>query len=87
MKIILKIGYEEIIEKLIIYAEGTPLTLKVLCSFLISKSKEEWESACKKLKKIPHEDIQKVLKLSFNRLNYEEQQIFLDIACFLRGRK
>ncbi|XP_031273332.1 disease resistance-like protein DSC1 [Pistacia vera] len=30
-------------------------------------------------------DIHKVLKVSYDRLNYEQQQVFLDIACFLKG--
>ncbi|MED6172631.1 hypothetical protein PIB30_051808 [Stylosanthes scabra] len=40
---------------------------------------------CTELQKIPREEILNVLRLSYDGLNYEEQQIFLDIACFLKG--
>ena len=80
-----EIGYEDLTKKFVSYAKGTPLALNILGSFLRSKSREEWKSAWKKLKKIPNEGIDKVLRLSYDGLNYEEQQIFLDIACFLKG--
>nr|XP_025616505.1 TMV resistance protein N-like [Arachis hypogaea] len=41
------------------YASGIPLALKVLGSFLRSKSYHEWESALAKLKEVPNGDIQK----------------------------
>ncbi|XP_057733804.1 disease resistance protein RPV1-like [Arachis stenosperma] len=40
------------------YASGIPLALKVLGSFLRSKSYNEWESALAKLKAVPNGDIQ-----------------------------
>ncbi|MED6152064.1 hypothetical protein PIB30_088393, partial [Stylosanthes scabra] len=40
------------------YASGIPLALKVLGSFLRSKTYNEWESALAKLKAIPNGDIQ-----------------------------
>ena len=77
--------YKELSRKAIAYCKGVPLALIVLGSFLHSKSEVEWDSALKKLEKIPHEEIQNVLKLSYDGLNYEEQQIFLDVACFFKG--
>ncbi|XP_028795619.1 TMV resistance protein N-like [Neltuma alba] len=80
-----EIGYEQRSKRVVTYTKGNPLALIVLGSFLYSKTKEEWDSALRKFKRIPHEDIQEVLKLSYNGLNDEEQEIFLDIACFLKG--
>jgi len=38
-----------------------------------------------KLQKIPEMKIQNVLKLSYDDLDSDEQNIFLDIACFVKG--
>ncbi|XP_048137901.1 disease resistance protein L6-like [Rhodamnia argentea] len=64
---------------------GLPLALKVIGSFLCGKGKEVWEDTLKKLKKVPHIKVQEKLKISYDALNPEEQQIFLDIACFFIG--
>ncbi|XP_054782077.1 disease resistance protein RUN1-like [Prosopis cineraria] len=80
-----KIGYEFLSKRVVDYAKGIPLVLVVLGSFLRSKSPKEWDSALSKLKKSPNEDIFEVLKLSFNGLNHEEKEMFLDIAFFLKG--
>lgn len=79
------IGYKELSMRAIVYAKGIPLALKILGSYLRGKSENEWSSAMDKVEKIPHEDIQKVLRLSYDGLNNEEKKAFLDIACFLKG--
>ena len=53
---------------------------------LYGRTKAEWKLRLDKYKKIPHENIQKILQISYEGLNNIEQNIFLDIACFFKGR-
>ncbi|KAJ4723825.1 putative disease resistance protein (TIR-NBS-LRR class) [Melia azedarach] len=80
------LGYKELSIEIIEYTQGIPLALKVLGYFLLGREKEEWRSAIKKLKRVPHKDIQEVLKISYDGLDDEEQNIFLDIACFFNWK-
>ena len=77
--------FKDLSDCVVKYAGGLPLALKVLGGFLYKKSKDEWKSALKKLEKIPHMDVQKILRVSYDKLDDDEQGIFLDIACFFRG--
>ncbi|XP_059628661.1 TMV resistance protein N-like isoform X2 [Cornus florida] len=47
---------------------------------------EEWKSTLIKLHKIPNKEILRVLKISFDGLDEMEKEIFLDIACFFKGK-
>ncbi|KAH0751253.1 hypothetical protein KY290_030485 [Solanum tuberosum] len=69
------------------YAKGLPLALKVFGSFLYKKGVTEWRSAIDRLKDTGHDEIVEQLSLSLDGLNYQEKNVFLDIACFFRGRK
>ncbi|KAL5541477.1 hypothetical protein UlMin_009187 [Ulmus minor] len=80
-------GYEEISAKVVGYTGGNPLALQVLGSYLKSLGIKEWESALEKLKRTPNVEIQKVLRVSYDGLDADEQDIFLDIACFLKDEK
>ncbi|KAL3753249.1 hypothetical protein ACJRO7_000617 [Eucalyptus globulus] len=66
---------------------GLPLALEVIGSLLHSKSKMAWKDTLKKLKKVPNEDVQKKLLISYEELEYEQRQIFLDIACHCIGEE
>nr|XP_028958186.1 protein SUPPRESSOR OF npr1-1, CONSTITUTIVE 1-like isoform X2 [Malus domestica] len=82
-----RIDYKELVEKAVAYAKGVPLALTVLGSlFFNCKSKEEWEDEFNKLKRFPSKDIQKVLRISYDGLGDNEKDIFLDIACFHKGK-
>nr|XP_029144699.1 TMV resistance protein N isoform X3 [Arachis hypogaea] len=82
-----KAGYGELTARVIDYANGIPLALKILGSFLRGKSVAEWDSALKKLRKYPNADIQKVLRLSYDALDDVERNILLDVACFFHGHE
>ena len=77
--------YMDLSIKVLHYAKGIPLALKILGSLLDGRTKEAWESELQKLEKLPDPKIFNVLKLSYDGLDEEQKNIFLDIACFYRG--
>lgn len=77
--------YIALSKSVIDYTKGNPLALKVLGSSLHRKRKEEWESTLKKLRKFPNKTIQNVLRVSYDGLDDDSKEIFLDIACFYKG--
>ncbi|KAL6318143.1 hypothetical protein AAG906_035648 [Vitis piasezkii] len=78
--------YMQLCKNFVKYIEGLPLAIKVLGSFVKNKTIDEWKSALDKLKRIPHKDVQKVLRISFDGLDDNQKDIFLDIACFFKGQ-
>ncbi|KAK9205170.1 hypothetical protein WN943_015437 [Citrus x changshan-huyou] len=54
-----ELGYQELSEKIINYAQGVPLALEILGCFLYGKGKEVWENAINELKRILNMEIQK----------------------------
>ncbi|KAJ9675694.1 hypothetical protein PVL29_024561 [Vitis rotundifolia] len=81
-----KQAYENLSYNIIEYADGLPLALKLLGASLFGKKISEWESALYKLKRIPHMEINKVLRISFDGLDDMDKEIFLDVACFFKGK-
>ncbi|XP_049407067.1 disease resistance protein RUN1-like [Solanum stenotomum] len=77
--------YVELAQDIIKYSGGLPLALVTLGSHLQGRSIKEWIYEFKKLKAIPHSDIQKILKISFDGLDVNTQSVFLDIACAFNG--
>ncbi|KAL4592893.1 hypothetical protein LXL04_005900 [Taraxacum kok-saghyz] len=76
--------FEKFSKEVVSYAGGLPLALRVLGSFLCGRTSMQWKSALKKLKDIPHKDIIGILRISFDGLEQDEKNMFLDIACFYR---
>ncbi|XP_035546685.1 disease resistance protein RPV1-like [Juglans regia] len=76
--------YAELTEDAVRYAGGLPLALTVLGSDLKGRSIHQWKCALDKLKRIPNKDIQMILRTSYDGLNDNEKDIFLDIACFFK---
>ncbi|XP_042502619.1 disease resistance protein RUN1-like isoform X2 [Macadamia integrifolia] len=89
--------YKQLSHKIVQYAEGLPLTLEVLGSFLFGKEKEEWEDTLEGLKDILEnmvsgmsiqsydEKVVAKLMISYNKLSDHAKIIFLDIACHFIG--
>ncbi|XP_068328923.1 disease resistance protein RPV1-like isoform X1 [Pyrus communis] len=77
--------YDDLSNRVVKYAQGLPLALKVLGAFLRKKTIRVWEDELEKIRKIPQRGIHDVLKTSFDGLDDTEKDIFLDIACFLKG--
>ncbi|CAL5422259.1 unnamed protein product [Camellia sinensis] len=78
-------GYGELVRRVVKYANGVPLALEVLGSFLYGRNTDEWESSLNRLKKSPLKEVLQVLRISYDALGSEEKDIFLDIACFFKG--
>ncbi|XP_031111601.1 TMV resistance protein N-like isoform X3 [Ipomoea triloba] len=78
-----KEDYAEVLDRILAYCEGLPLALEVLGSYLSGRSMEEWISAFEKLRKIPHNDVQAKLKISYEGLPDDHtKSLFLDLVCF-----
>ncbi|GAU51401.1 hypothetical protein TSUD_351240 [Trifolium subterraneum] len=54
-----KQGFDKVSRRAVVYAKG---------SFIHSKSKEEWDRALAKLMEVPNAEIQRVLRLSYDKL-------------------
>ncbi|CAJ2636659.1 unnamed protein product [Trifolium pratense] len=75
-------SYEGLVNGILHYADGLPLAIKILGSFLFGRDISEWKSALSRLRESPNKDVMDVLRLSFDGLEELEKEIFLDIACF-----
>ena len=77
--------YGDLSNCMIHYAQGLPLALKVLGSRFQDMTIKEWKCALDKLKKYLKPEINDVLRISYDGLDQNEKEIFLDIACFFKG--
>nr|XP_007134179.1 hypothetical protein PHAVU_010G026200g [Phaseolus vulgaris]ESW06173.1 hypothetical protein PHAVU_010G026200g [Phaseolus vulgaris] len=80
--------FSELASNVAAYCGGLPLALEVLGSYLFDKtSTRVWESVLSKLEKIPNDQVQRKLRISFDSLSNDmEKDIFLDICCFFIGK-
>ncbi|KAK3430940.1 hypothetical protein EUGRSUZ_E02143, partial [Eucalyptus grandis] len=76
----------DLVDKVLNHAGGLPLAIVVLGSFLLGRRECEWESTLNNLSRIPNETINNVLKISYDGLDANAKEIFLDIACFFKWR-
>lgn len=70
------------------YADGLPLAIVVLGTFLLNRTVQEWKDQFGRLKDDNYSGegkIFNILKVSINGLRPAEKEIFLDVACFFKG--
>jgi hypothetical protein len=79
--------FVELSKQVVGYANGLPLALEVIGSFLYARRIPEWRGAINRMNEIPYDKIIDVLRISFDGLHESDKKIFLDIACFLKGFK
>ena len=79
--------FVELSKQVVGYANGLPLAIEVIGSFLYARSIPEWRGAVNRMNEIPDGKIIDVLRISFDGLHESDKKIFLDIACFLMGFK
>ncbi|XP_055828832.1 TMV resistance protein N-like isoform X2 [Solanum dulcamara] len=77
--------FEKLSLEVVSHAQGLPLALKVWGSFLHNRDITAWGSAIEQMKMNSKSEIVEKLKISYDGLETTQQDIFLDIACFLRG--
>ncbi|GKC56897.1 NB-ARC domains-containing protein [Tanacetum coccineum] len=78
-------GFQGLADKAVKYVQGHPLALIILGCFLYGKTVGQWVSELDRLKLHTNEEIQQVLRLSYDGLNNHQQNILLDIACLFIG--
>ncbi|GLJ48057.1 hypothetical protein SUGI_1014710 [Cryptomeria japonica] len=81
-------GFEDLVEEFLNACKGLPLSLKVLGAQLYGIfDKNYWQSLLHKLSRILPDEIKLRLKVSYDALDDEEKEMFLDIACFFIGER
>ncbi|XP_050108721.1 TMV resistance protein N-like isoform X2 [Malus sylvestris] len=79
-------GFWELSTYFMNYAGGLPLALETLGSALFKRRLDTWNSVWDNLSKIPNPTIFYKLKISYDGLEEWEKRIFLDVACFHKGK-
>ncbi|GLJ14111.1 hypothetical protein SUGI_0226300 [Cryptomeria japonica] len=76
------IAYEKLVDNFVEFCGGLALSLKVLGAHVYRRDEHYWELELEKVRKIQPRDIMQRFKISFDGLDRDEKQIFIDIACF-----
>ncbi|KAL4597993.1 hypothetical protein ACB092_11G028500 [Castanea dentata] len=79
--------YLKLSKYFVYYANGLPLAIEILGSFLFGRNIDQWKSTLNRLKQFPKNDIFQVLRISFDGLHETEKEIFLNIACFFNHKE
>ncbi|GLJ14936.1 hypothetical protein SUGI_0243760 [Cryptomeria japonica] len=76
----------QLVEKFVEFCGGLPLSLKVLGTHVCGRDENYWKLELEKVGNIHPNEVMQCLKISFDSLEEEEKQIFMDIACFFSGK-
>ncbi|GLJ23046.1 hypothetical protein SUGI_0434910 [Cryptomeria japonica] len=77
--------FENLVQKFLKVSKGLPLSLKILGGLVHGMPQDYWDSQLNKVSRVLPKDIKSILKVSFDALDKEEKEIFLDISCFFIG--
>ncbi|KAJ0086496.1 hypothetical protein Patl1_06999 [Pistacia atlantica] len=78
----------ELSQQVVNYTNGLPLAIVVLGSHLCGRSGVEvWKSSLDRLQQFPNREILESLRISYDGLEDVNKKIFLDIACFFKGKE
>ncbi|CAN1325585.1 Disease resistance protein L6 [Linum perenne] len=78
--------YKSLADDIVSSTGRLPLTLKVIGTLLFREDIPIWKEKLKRMQGTLELQVMERLKISYNALEYEAQQIFLDIACLFNGR-
>ncbi|XP_057861738.2 disease resistance protein Roq1-like [Cryptomeria japonica] len=79
--------FQLLVENFLEVCKGLPLSLKVLGGLVNGKPQDYWNAQLDKISRVLPKDIKDILEVSFDALDEEEKEIFLDICCFFIGEK
>eukprot|EP01018_Ginkgo_biloba_P008218 Gb_33268 [translate_table: standard] len=79
--------YAEMSTRVVSACKGLPFALEVLGAHLYQKDVNYWVEALERLESSPNIDIYASHKISYDALNTEEKEMFLDMACLFIGRQ
>ncbi|XP_057854727.2 disease resistance protein Roq1 isoform X2 [Cryptomeria japonica] len=80
-----KIGFDKLVDSFVQVCGGLPLALQVMGGHVFGSDKACWQIQLDAVKARLHKDIKDTLKISYDALEEDQKQIFMDIACFFIG--
>ncbi|XP_057435400.1 disease resistance protein RUN1-like isoform X2 [Lotus japonicus] len=79
--------FEKLIPEVLNYAQGLPLAIRVMGSFLYTRDPSQWRATLDGLHNNPDRGIVEVLQKSYDGLQPRVQEIFLHVACFFKRER
>ncbi|XP_056168234.1 disease resistance protein L6-like [Syzygium oleosum] len=80
-------SYDTFSKDIVSTAGGLPSALQAIGSLLfLQEEKKIWEEMLEKLRKTPNSDVLGKLRITYDALEADQQQIFLDVACFFMSK-
>ncbi|XP_031500782.1 disease resistance protein RUN1-like [Nymphaea colorata] len=79
--------YVELSKEVVKATGDLPLALTVFGSLLWGRNIKQWKELLQKLRLVQNTNIDERLRVSYDGLEENAKQIFLDISCFLIGKK